>query len=488
MLLIEAGSSSFEAENKLKGEPCINAVAQQYYDHFLKPEHGKQDLGIIISHPDKDHFNLVPTIVRTCLSKGIKVAFMYLGGAESFYRDKQKKKEQKLKQELETKKESKKVKETMYDLIQMLTKGACRIIYPAATDNSKLVAAVENPYKLLLLPALKITTEEDKNDGSLIAVCVFDSKCCWFTGDATKKTIQHIEKTVNLNDYNVHGADVFIASHHGANTENSNEETFLELVNPLYVVFSSDIRNDCFHPRKEVIWRCLNLSESRLKQVAWHTICAGEFENCADWSEVRHKEKLLYNWAEQGVFAVMSDNNSEKKDKTLGNYNNYGLIATDKGLYCTLTQGNMTFRLVRGMEDIAPPECSKGKSKGSTQAEHVLNVLPIVDQKFGDIILNARVISMVGLLKDMDPVAIRSTLLIVQSIGNSLSARDIDFSGNVFTDEIVDAVVALIKGNTRISSCRLLKMVFQLNDQTKNAKALLRAAWNNRGLELDPDM
>ena len=277
-------------------------------------------------------------------------------------------------------------------------------------------------------------------------------------------------------------SDVYIACHHGANDKRCNEVKLLKLVNPQFVIFSSDLWESYKHPRREVIEAFLRLASEphcRLKAMeTWHTICAGGFEDPQD--------------AFAGLFAVF-DNKS------------YGLLATNRGLFCTITQGDIQFQFKKGLAAIAPPDCKRGTSECNSLSDHILNTLSSEDhiiRRYIDtkgpkyIASHCVALSLSDLIKEVagggiDRKVINALQKICRFVKDNQKIRYVDFSDNTLSNEILLIVIETIRENRHLSAFKMRNISWIENEKSTKEYAdyriRLRAAWNNRGLDIDPD-
>lgn len=103
--------------------------------------------------------------------------------------------------------------------------------------------------------------EEDNNDNSVVVRVVYDEVEFLLTGDASveieKKLIQNFATDTNANtlvhvdSQNNLQSNILKAGHHGSRT--STHSTFLDAVNPDYVIISAGEDNRFGHPHQEVI-------------------------------------------------------------------------------------------------------------------------------------------------------------------------------------------------------------------------------------------
>ena len=420
ILLIDAGSSTYKSVEK--AETIIDDIVMTILDHAKK--YKQYTLGIIISHPDSDHYNWVEEIVGRCDAL-LGLAFLYLGGKKSSYSEK-------FRAFIDKKKGS--ILEEKKEAIFPANKG----------DSDEISKNLTTNYRLIILPALKEygASKDSKNRASLVVKCCFGAKSCLLTGDAMKETIERIRTA--RSDLS---ADIIVASHHGADDCNTDE--LIRNSNARYVVFSSGKWKNYGHPRLEAVLRYRNVLGDRLAKTTWHTVCAGAVDRIDD--------------AQEGLFAVT-------KDK-------YGLIATDQGIYCTLIQGNITFKWRLDSLEVAVPKCKQGESLGANKKEHILETLASTDNEREDFALQNCVSVLLNDLKigDSDDLLMKVICIALRSCVN---VRHIDLSNNQLKGSL-ERLVKLLRKNQYILTFRIQNNL--LDDQDK---ALLLAAWHNRGMSL----
>lgn len=104
----------------------------------------------------------------------------------------------------------------------------------------------------ILFPDEDVSGYRDTNDASIVGRLVYGSTTVIFTGDAGKKTEDHV---LDLGSTTVAElkSDLLKVGHHGSKGSSGIE--FLRAVNPTYAVISSGQGNRYGHPHKEVLER-----------------------------------------------------------------------------------------------------------------------------------------------------------------------------------------------------------------------------------------
>ena len=96
-----------------------------------------------------------------------------------------------------------------------------------------------------------------ENKHSAIVKVSYAGRSVLLTGDAEKSTIGNI-----IDKKKIKNIDILQAPHHGADTEGSNDQAFIELTNPKSVVFSAHRYSQYDHPKHDVVKRyCTHLSK-----------------------------------------------------------------------------------------------------------------------------------------------------------------------------------------------------------------------------------
>ncbi|WP_229667701.1 ComEC/Rec2 family competence protein [Cysteiniphilum litorale] len=193
----------------------------------------KYKLTIVLSHPDIDHTNLVYRLLLTTLTKGIgkKGAFqeisIIIGNQYSI--------EQYIKS-------SETIPDTRISTIKTYVKKQKEITKTYDFGDSTLV----------VLNNEDLTNNNDTNRNSLLVYLESRQNIKFlFTGDATKKTFLCNKKNFIKYTQNV---DVLLASHHGSDTEGSNEKDIIEnRIKPKYVIFSAPRYSTHRHPAYSTI-------------------------------------------------------------------------------------------------------------------------------------------------------------------------------------------------------------------------------------------
>ncbi len=266
---------------------------------------GTDDFYITVSHPDIDHYNLIPDIVSECMKKGRVPKKIVLGGIEELY--------------------GADFREFLNEQRDLLRKAGAEeeeveefIQFPTQDGNTTNIIelAVGKNLRYEILPALQATTVPEKNAGSLVVRAVYGTPSFTFSGDATGETEQHIME---------HEPDLTTTAislgHHGASTEESNSLPWLQQLQPQLVVASSGKSRGYRHPQNLIVNRVSG--ELPVHKGSYRAVFAGS--NTKD--------------VEDASFKGFSSKTS------------YGFQVTNKPVYGTLDRGSLTFEW--GLDDKA---------------------------------------------------------------------------------------------------------------------------------------
>ncbi len=312
VMLVDCGSKSYSFKNdplnkeltyeKIQMRGIIRVITD-----LLGHRNTKKRLTVVISHPDSDHYGWVLKVLE---DKDIKdrISAIILGGAEAFYEAKFMKKLKGLGVPL------------TWPAVDPNTLGTMSRMQPFSLDDIKWIelANIEAAQSgCFLLPALGCTKKDESNDSSLVVLIkngLYNS--VMLTGDATKKTTDHIIKCFSTKP-ELLKVSILQASHHGAADEGCNDASWIAATAPKCIVLSTGIHGDYFHPNAEVVDRfaeCVSLKDGK----AYRVLYVGLRRNSPD--------RLVR------VHAAI------KKDQA-----HYGVMMTSKMIYSTLNHGNITF-------------------------------------------------------------------------------------------------------------------------------------------------
>ncbi|MBX9765291.1 MBL fold metallo-hydrolase [Patescibacteria group bacterium] len=121
--------------------------------------------------------------------------------------------------------------------------GAARIL---ARRDMRFILG-KNAYADVLYPSSDVSNLKETNAGSIILRVVYGDTEFMLTGDAPLS----VEKSLLAIHKEKLASDVLKAGHHGSKT--SSVESFVEVVNPQYVVFSRGCDNSYGHPHETVL-------------------------------------------------------------------------------------------------------------------------------------------------------------------------------------------------------------------------------------------
>ena len=350
---------------------------------------------VIISHPDEDHYNLLPDIVKKCRKRGLEPYKIFLGGVRALYSeafqtfldeltekpdesesssdedsDEESSRRRSVhsdeesdgssysSEESDSRNESEDCSRSSSDRDdQEETNETVEVHVPIVTyltekGKTKTLVPIEEGMYLTygILPALQATTEAQKNDGSLAVLIEYEGLSFLVAGDATDATTEHI-----LRYYPHLKVDGLHGSHHGGESDGSNSARWLRKLAPKAIVFSSGVNTKYRHPRGAILDR----ARKYLPDVEgpYHALYSGTTKK-GDFNDT------FYN----GIGS-----------------NGYGLSATPQHIYDTLGQGTMKFTLDPSETSLGLPKCSLGlvtyPDKKSCVLESLLkspaNILPL---------------------------------------------------------------------------------------------------------------
>lgn len=124
-------------------------------------------------------------------------------------------------------------------------------------SGDKIILDKENEIYLNILWPPKDYEIEDNNDNSVITQLVYGEVSFLLTGDASieveEKLVDVFAQTAQTSQTQeqVIKSNILKAGHHGSNTSSS--ESFVQIVNPDYVIISAGKDNKFGHPHKEMI-------------------------------------------------------------------------------------------------------------------------------------------------------------------------------------------------------------------------------------------
>ena len=236
-LLVDAGSSEIPGDAKAEKESFKTkqlasiASAIKSKGKTTNKTKWKVDLNVIISHGDGDHYNWVTQLFDS-LSSTLRVRFL-LGGKKGDYNDDL--------QALVKRHEKKDTPSYVNEYAGDLSKIPLFVCYQATCI---ILAAESTADKNRNSIVVKVT----ENDG--------EKKSVILAGDATGQTTRKILENYAAN-LGVLKTTILQASHHGADSDDSNSADWFEAISPSYVVISAGTRRDYMHPKQKTLENAL---------------------------------------------------------------------------------------------------------------------------------------------------------------------------------------------------------------------------------------
>jgi beta-lactamase superfamily II metal-dependent hydrolase len=229
VLIVDCGST------KNDGAMSAQSVAA-YFNKLISTYTSPPGITVIISHPDKDHYNYIPTVLANY--KTLKV---YLGGVPNFtnYRD------------CYNYSIGRNRNTAMGDWIAKqpdVSLGFAPFINKFGSGG--IIVAANNvgiTPNLAECPAGNYT-----NAASAVVYLLNGTQSISILGDATNKTLTEVNKYLTANG-RPSSSNITISSHHGANTHGSNSNWWTSVNQPQYVVHSAGTRAGYNHPKCDVL-------------------------------------------------------------------------------------------------------------------------------------------------------------------------------------------------------------------------------------------
>lgn len=433
-LLIDCGSNSLRHRSGRKREDVFDEIIKKLNEYFVKKSIGNRVFNVALSHPDVDHYKWINMLVGICAKRipSIEISKVWLGGNQKDYQ---------------------KSNNNINDLVR-LAHDVVQVV------PNRDITEVSEKIKILPMYTSDSKKSRNTNDESLVIRIDHGGKSCLITGDATDKTIEYLKQLVeeHVLDADLLKADILLASHHGAESDGSNNLNFINSVNPKFVVFSAGLSGNC-HPRPITMYNYMD-PKLRLETLgSYHLLCFG-IKSKKDKHDCR-----FISFAQ--IFTAK------------GNYT-YGIYLTDKGAYCTLTQGTISFILEDAGRELSPPKYTISREYSNFKEcaiagcnfEYIdgfkidaINYVDLSNLDFNDID------------KLEDRKIIEDLLVLLQDKAKSLKKIDLSRNDIGFNDNIVRLALLLKEKQT----IRIFK-IDEKNLSYEQMKAL-EVAWNSRGLE-----
>ena len=420
-LIVDGGSLDYAFKGTTFKTSQIKSIAKKIIDRTRKTLNN--NCIVVISHPDEDHYNWIIPILTQCkvLNSVFWVTHVYLGGKIDFY-------------DVDLQAELKKLKEhPTFPTI---------LVFPSETTPTTVVHFIASHNNTLysLLPALPCNTTKAKNDASLVVYVEHEGKVCLLTGDATKKTTDHI-----LAHIPALKTDVLLASHHGSSEEGCNDSNWLQKVKPTSIIISSGLKHT--HPHEEAILRFQNTLPPPALGASHHLLAYGLAK------ETKVTPNLTYD-------------------------RGYGIKSVAQNIFGTLRHGTITLLLkADGTTSFA------GMPAPGDNTEKSLSIL-------GGCLANNPDVFSLSFLRSLDlrnvgvsdvNVAEKDALIVLLkelSRGNHMLLSTLNFNDtNISHKDTIDALTELVRQNPE-----LRKLVLQAATFPAPASVAITTAWNNRGL------
>lgn len=299
-LLVDAGSS------KKPRLPCTNLALRDYVENITQyiketlPESDQEPaINVMLSHGDKDHYNLVHIILCDISNENRHINF-FLGGVEGDYYE-----------DNPTVTYKKKFKALL--ALHKLKPRRVQFADEAWEQQSPLVCGGNVEATIL---SSKVHPD-NPNGSSIVLKLSYGNHATILTGDAQGVTTDRILKN-NSQKLDFLKVSILQVLHHGAETHGSTNEEFVKATNPTYAVFSAgQFRGDYRHPRYSILERLFTHSSNLKKDSVPHFItCSGEGGN---FPHELQPNALHYNPAD------------------------FNIMKTKYGLYSTNDSGDITF-------------------------------------------------------------------------------------------------------------------------------------------------
>lgn len=235
-LLVDCGSKSYK---EFRGATFKGDQIKKIADAIVVYAKAINRHGIIIvaSHADEDHYNWIAEVFQTCkkLHAPIYVEKIFLGCPKALYKFPDFK--------------------TFIDNLAPDAGEEDPVVLPSQTNSTIVRTDINNNAEAnyAILPALKAS---DKNSSSLVVLVEAPVLKMLIMGDGTGKTTKHI--TDNQAAAGLAHNWILHASHHGADTHESNNQAWFDLLKPGGVIFSSGVNTGLLHPKEEVVNRALS--------------------------------------------------------------------------------------------------------------------------------------------------------------------------------------------------------------------------------------
>ncbi len=311
LILIDCGSKAFKYADKKLDVNKLQVIIKRIDELGISAN----ELIIIVSHPEQDHYKWFARIFEELKGKRIKIREIILGCDESLY-----------------------VEQDFKDQLAFLKEAHCVMTFLTRDGNTTVVEtrARDDLFRCEILPALQRKAKEGVNQGCLVVKVTYGRLACLLMADADKNTVRHI---LGCPDFQVHGRHDFFAdvklsivSHHGSGDNCDDDSLLSHAIDPCFVI-SSGIHGKYRHPHKRVINRLLKrLKERHVEKKGFHPLYWG----------VSKKDPAGSLPCDAACLKASFDNG-------------YELGVVNVPIYGTLGQGTMRFKWSAGDEQIVAP-------------------------------------------------------------------------------------------------------------------------------------
>jgi beta-lactamase superfamily II metal-dependent hydrolase len=426
-LLVDCGSSSNAYRGAYFKENQVTKIAEA-----LKSS-SSSSFFLVVSHPDEDHYSWLPDVLIKANKNGLSIQNAWLGGTEIQYG-------KKLTNEL------KKYLGSMY---------ASKVFFPTSSGatTSELRILTSGDLSYTILPALSCGADKTKeaNSASLVVKVLYFNKVILLPGDATRKTFDHIGALLP------NKVLIMLASHHGADpssdtkAEACNDDALVNATEPQVLVFSSGRRADYYHPRSNAV------------------------------SSYAKVQKTFFNW--HPLFCGISSSNKFEDAPVVRLADNYGVILTNRPIFSTLTNGTIICTVNNSDSQV------KIDLENRLVYDSAINaalIFPLFEKAtaFSHSEISELLLDSLGI--DDTEASVADLLAIffktVTAKCKNLKALNLN-DNNLSQSATFDRLIALLNA-LDVSSCKVEGGGIVL---TKDLRAKITQAWNQRGLRLEPE-
>lgn len=225
-LLVDAGTAAFTPAMR-PDCTCSSETSKKQKKEEIIAYIGSQPVVALVSHGDRDHYGWIPTIINALREKKVEVSLL-LGGIPSDYVSENNNPTLETLVDLRATLGGKFASECTDEELQMLTPDYCTVLAALRTQddntNKRSIVVRIDPFNMLL------------------------------PGDADRSTTSAV-----LRKHPTLSCQLFVAAHHGTDTDSCNDERFLSTVSPATIFVSAGCSKSTKHPTGAFIKRALRL-------------------------------------------------------------------------------------------------------------------------------------------------------------------------------------------------------------------------------------